>query len=422
MRPTGPTLSFRSFWLLAAACALSTGGCREERWQADAGMRAPDYAVAAALGDTYGPRGQTSATDIPDLTMPTKLRPCCAFGADLGVAVGQVAVPGIELGNIVDWKDLGYHRYNPALVGLDRTDTRAVAKVENNGLVYTCRGGFIDIAHVRDNADLTLYLTAQIARTMDTGGVIPLASQGAQLDVRVHPISAAAIDKYGRGNLAVAAAQWAAFQGSIWHEIATWYGYHSVAGWPEKISAFSPEDLYSNLLGIKIAGGVISRHQADNNDSYNRAMDAWIPRAIERLQVQNEAESKAAMYSVDGVWWDSEKRVPDWQLTKRRKMDIGSEIHPWLVAQASEPGRGPRFSKCPKDVVPLVLRNPDGFEGTPFDEYFAYEVEIGDELVAAGFPLPYDGSRYVTQADFPAIIAQIRRENAKEMGANADRP
>ncbi|OWA85706.1 hypothetical protein BV377_29140, partial [Klebsiella pneumoniae] len=38
-----------------------------------------------------------------------------------------------------------------------------------------------------------------------------------------------------------------AFEIALWHEIAQWYGFQSVPGFSEEISAFSPEDLYSNL-------------------------------------------------------------------------------------------------------------------------------------------------------------------------------
>jgi len=43
-------------------------------------------------------------------------------------------------------------------------------------------------------------------------------------------------------------------------------------------------------------------------------------------------------------------------------------------------------------------------------------------MAAAGFPFPDAGSRIVIQADFPAIIAAIRKENAAEFGPDADRP
>ena len=44
-------------------------------------------------------------------------------------------------------------------------------------------------------------------------------------------------------SLTMAIARRLAFQLSIWHEIATWYGWSAVPGYPEKLSAFSPEDL-----------------------------------------------------------------------------------------------------------------------------------------------------------------------------------
>ena len=49
---------------------------------------------------------------------------------------------------------------------------------EHNGLVYTCRGGFIDTAHVRDYADWAIFLVAQIARLAETGGVVELPDEG----------------------------------------------------------------------------------------------------------------------------------------------------------------------------------------------------------------------------------------------------
>jgi hypothetical protein len=39
-----------------------------------------------------------------------------------------------------------------------------------------------------------------------------------------------------------------------WHEIAIWYGWANVPMFSERPSAVLPEDMYSNLLGIRIAG------------------------------------------------------------------------------------------------------------------------------------------------------------------------
>ena len=100
------------------------------------------------------------------------------------------------------------------------------------------------------------------------------------MQVRLRAIPAETIELHGRMRLAVALAQWLAYQLSIWHEIATWYGFASMAEWPEKISAFSPEDLYSNQLGARIAGAIVLAGGARSDTEYNLNMDAWIKQAL----------------------------------------------------------------------------------------------------------------------------------------------
>ena len=231
------------------------------------------------------------------------------------------------------------------------------------------------------------------------------------------------LQKYGRRLLAVTAAQWVAFELSVWHEIATWYGYASIKAFPEKISAFTPEDLYSNLLGIKICAGIVMNKLAGSERQYNRSMDAWLKRVLERLQVLSKEDSVAAMQLVDGLWWDSTKRIPDWKLTLRRNMDVGTEIFPWLVTEASglDEDTLNSFDACKDADPPLVLRNPDGFEGVDFSDKITVQIELDDKLAAA-MTLPNPPSLTITQADFPEIIEQIRSENAAEFGPEADIP
>jgi hypothetical protein len=413
--------------LLAWGALLATGllACDKERWHVGRKLRASDADVAAALGDTSQQNTVgLEAADIPAIPYPRALRPCCAFGADLKVALGQVPVPGVELGNVRDPGELGPHRYDNGFLSLNPSDPRGAVDSENNGLVYTCRGGFVDIAHVRDNADNTLALTAAIARTLETGATIDVPPQGAAMRVRTRPVSAAAIGKYDRMHLAVAMAQWATFQLSIWHEIATFYGYASIAAWPEKISAFSPEDLYSNQIGARLAGAIVQAKEARSDLEYGVNMDAWIEKTLERLQAVPVAQSRAAMRAVDGAWWDSEKRIPDWTLVRRRQFETGPLLRPWRLEDASPGAKGAAapLARCRAAGPPLILQVPDGFAGVPFRDYVTVEFEVDDALVQAGFPLPRAGSRLVTQEDFPAIIQAAREENAETFGPGADAP
>ncbi|MBI5505440.1 MAG: DUF4056 domain-containing protein [Deltaproteobacteria bacterium] len=339
---------------------------------------------------------------------------------DLRIAVGAIPVPGFSLSNIRGASDLGPHKYNVGVLEIGSSDTGRIIERENNGLVYTCRGGFLDIAHIRDWADMTVYLTAQIARNMDRGAAIDLSDQGGKRTILLGAIDKARISSVGRRANAVALAKWLAFQLSIWHEISTWYGYASATTWPEKISAFSPEDIYSDLLGVKLAGGIIAQRDTGDERRYNEAMDAWIAMTLKRLRVVSKESATGAIRSVAGIWWDPSRRIPDWKLTTRRQLDIGPVIHPWLVSMAFAPSRP--LQDCAGAGPALALRSPESFQGTAFTNDAVLQIEVSDKLVSNGFPLPRKDSRRVTQADFPAIIEVIRGENAAEFGVRADRP
>jgi hypothetical protein len=338
------------------------------------------------------------------------------------VRMGYVPVPLVALGNIVGADDLGPHRYDNGILTVDSSDHRGWIDTERNGVAYTCRGGFIDIAHVRDNADLTVALVAQLVRAIESGGTIELPEQGATLRIRAKPAPPEDLERYGHVDLALAGAQWLTFQISIWHEIATWYGYAAFKMWPERVSAFSPEDLYSNLLGVKLAAGVVRHQGARDEIAYNRNMDAWMQRALARLVAVPKASGEAAMWSVDGVWWDSQARLPDWRFVRRRNMDIGAHIRPWLIEEARDPSdSGAVLDQCEGSPPPLVFQNPDGIEGLAFRDYLTLEIGVGDAM-AESFPFPDPRSRRVTQEDFPGIIDAIREENDAEFAPGADGP
>lgn len=114
---------------------------------------------------------------MPPQPLPKGLRPCCAFGYDLHAELLGLPVPFYQLNNVVTVDSLGHHQYNDHLYS-------GVANLiglsgENNGIVYTLRGGFIDTAHVRDTADMTVYIFSQLlpklgqAFTLNLGEELP---------------------------------------------------------------------------------------------------------------------------------------------------------------------------------------------------------------------------------------------------------
>src|SRR5262249_57680412 len=128
-----------------------------------------------------------------------------------------------------DVKAHGTHENDDGTLALQPQGGDRLIADEACGVLYTCRGGFIDVAHVRDNADRTLYLAAQLGRLAAKGGTIPLVEEGAKRRIVVRPIDAHLVHKYGLRDVVTRLAEWLSFEASIWHEIATWYAWSSTA-------------------------------------------------------------------------------------------------------------------------------------------------------------------------------------------------
>lgn len=107
---------------------------------------------------------------LGELSPPESLRPCCAFGYDLHVRAVGIPIPVYQIGNVLTLDSLGKHHYNDSALGAVKN--LLGLSEEQNGLIYTRRGGFIDIAHVRDTADYTFYLFNRISPTLGQAGRI----------------------------------------------------------------------------------------------------------------------------------------------------------------------------------------------------------------------------------------------------------
>ena len=91
----------------------------------DAHTRRPSTWLALAVGlgllcgpigcAAPGPRSPGADDSTLALAAPHNLRPCCAFGHQLGLSLGGIPLP-IRLDNVVDLSDLGHHRYDGGLV------------------------------------------------------------------------------------------------------------------------------------------------------------------------------------------------------------------------------------------------------------------------------------------------------------------
>lgn len=405
----------------AISLASALGGCLGgTRWAAPQ-QASPDM-VAYVLGEGSPVERDLTPSEIPVVPVRENLRPCCAFGTHLQASLGPLPVPFFSIGNIIDLDGVGPHKYDcGSFTGKGSSQKNSFTK-ENNGLVYTCRGGFVDTAHVRDYADWTIFWATAIGRASETGGTIELPAEGGNRRVIVRPVPRDLIDRYGLRRVVIVLAQWTAFQLSIWHELATAYGWAAIQMYPEYVSAFSPEDLYSNLLGVKLAGGILLRRGAAATDAlYDQAMDAWLRQALVYLKPVSVEAGQEATRLVDKVWWDSEKRLPDPRLVLRRNSDLGDDIAPWLISRAySSPGMQAWIDReCGGTLQPVVLRAPQAPPGVKFSDFVTIEIDVD---VPDGFPFPRAGSKTITQDDFPGIIAAARERAVQVLGPNANRP
>jgi hypothetical protein len=378
--------------------------------------------VAGVLGEGSRFDHDIIPAEIPEVPVRTHLRPCCAFGTHLQASLGALPVPFFSLGNIIGLDDVGPHKYDSGTFSMQGSSRRNRFAKENNALIYTCRGGFIDTAHVRDYADWTMFWAASIGRVADTGATIELPDEGGKRRVQIRPIPHNLRERYGLRRVAVGLAQWVAFQLSIWHEISTGYGDAAIELYPEYVSAFSPEDLYSNLLGIKIATGLILGRGAAATDAlYDENVDAWLRETLLYLHPVSVEAGQSAARLVDGVWWDSKARLPDPRLVLRRNSDLGEDISPWLVSRAySSPEMQEWIDReCGGMQNPVVLRAPESVPGVKFSDLVTLEIDVD---VPDPFPFPREDSNRITQEDFPAVIQSLRERFVRVLGPDANRP
>ena len=336
----------------------------------------------------------------------------------------------IRVDNVIGLADLGPHRYDGGLVFVNGTIEQGLVSLKSDGMAYTCRGGFVDTAHVRDYADWTFFFWTQLERTLEYGGRIELPEEGG---LRI--VYSAAADRDlatgpRRSELAIALAEWLAFELSIWHEIATWYGWSAIAGFPELASAFSPEDLYSNRVGIQLAGEILRSGRVTSIDGFNRSVDEALPVMLERLGVVPHEVTHLAAESVDrargceAAWWDSDRRLPEKDLVLRRNLDLGPDIAPWQVPREkqSDELRTALDRHCGDSrPAPLVLQHPSMLAGSAISSLVRLDVRPDDDI-AAGLRWPPTRTRWLSQDDLREVVEEMRAALRAELGPNADRP
>lgn len=309
---------------------------------------------------------------VSHLAPPKSLRPCCAFGYDLHVRAIGVPIPVYQIGNVLTLDSLGRHHYNDSALGAVKNIVGL--SEEKDGLLYTHRGGFIDIAHVRDTADNTFYLFSRIYPKLGQQWRFFYSEELGVRRIQLHGFTppAAMAQRY---TLATWLAGDLAFELAQWHEIAQWYGFESVPGFSEQISAFSPEDLYSNLLGARIAINVILQGRVESIAAYNAAVDRELQRVLLQLGVATRTETERKFRELDGDWWNSKRRVPDKFLVLKRNYNLEHNRLPTPVSY--------------ENATPLQLTFPAVIEGYRLARLGELQIYPGTSMQSLPRPKTY---------------------------------
>ncbi len=304
---------------------------------------------------------------------PRIIRTCCMFGSRVGV----VMVPFLRLSAITSTAAMGDHSF---LGGSG----------EKNGVVYTRRGGFIDMGHLRDQADWTAYLFSLLEEEQPRGFLTRnLGFEGGEKSLQV--IIPA---DYGPEELLHLAGRMA-YDLSVWHEIATWFGVSSVPLVPEQYSSFSPEDVYSNLLGVFLGMEAVS-----SDLPYDEAMTLLVRQKMEELEaVDSEDATASAMESVRDLWWTRVRRYPSSKVVMLRHPSPYDPVCPYLIPAA------------PGDTLfgdPVCLPAVSSLCCSA-DTLYELAIRLNHKLPFQSL-FPGRGERRITQRDFDTLVTQIRKE------------
>ncbi|TRX52343.1 DUF4056 domain-containing protein [Thalassomonas sp. M1454] len=306
----------------------------------------------------------------PSIEMPKTVRPCCSFGNDQPVEIADLPIPFFRYANTVGIEDIGPHGYDAGTLSLKQSTPVSIPDKENNGQMYTMRGGFIDFAHVRDTADNTVALFYQIYPLLGSDARIPLPKEIGQRYIQLNKFDTTKYTPLQRWHISAFLAAKMAFSMAEAHEIAQWHGYRSWAHWPEYVSAFSPEDLYSNMLGAKVALALLANNLAMTEELYSQHMGNWLIDTVKALQPVTKDQTNFLFKVTDGHWWDSSKPLPKKYMLLKRDYQLGHTRKPHLIPAELLTKHKDLLGLDINDFAnaqPVTLALPDEIEGIEFD-------------------------------------------------------
>lgn len=286
---------------------------------------------------------------------------------------------------------------------------------ESIGLVYTAKGGFIDLGHVRDSADRAAYCsrlayenliagkTEFTFRLMEPSKYFVSIKYPENWDSRIDK------EKIAK-DISIKIAQYLAYNSMVWHEMITWYGYKYTFLFSEYISSFSWEDIYSDILGIEIAGRALEK---DSND-YDSVMTKLIDDEFKRLDVQPVSTAKKAEKKIKGKWYQG--TIYPFAKLNKRNFDVGFDdgyVTPWLI-----PGICDNTEAASIAVPNIDFLSEYGFS---IDVKIEPKVRVKQKLLRIVYP-DGKGKFIVPSKHFPELMKDIIKKEKLRNGPQVDVP
>lgn len=285
---------------------------------------------------------------------------------------------------------------------------------ERNGIVYTCRAGHIDIAHVRKAADWTGYLAARTLEAVGQGRTefrFKLREPSlyrVQLTYPEHWDSLSLEDQVRVAReVSCSLGQYLSYTAMTWHEILTWFGFRPKGYKSEFPSAFSWEDTYSNLLGTQIAARAL---RADDRD-FSEAVTSILNESLDRLEVGSAEEAYQTTQALRGKWF---AKPGLFTLILRRHLDLG--LDDGYVAPCPVPDS---LSCRNRELEPLAVPTLDCLTEYGFALHLGIEPRVWEngKIFKALYPDGLVRDRRIEPAvHFPQIMDFIAAEAVNRYG------
>lgn len=289
---------------------------------------------------------------------------------------------------------------------------------EHNGTMYTCKGGFIDMSHLRAGLDWTVFLTFKI---VTEGKDFEVSDSGADMQLKFKNLKDLNLKDVA------SIAQKIAYERLVWHEIASWHYHPPNHTFNEKQSAFTPEDIYSDYLGTLIGKNIALRilngyetkpFEEIATEEIQSTLFAYMPlskkegtmKAYDIVDLNKQNKLPELEQNKD-VWWDSKVAFSDQRYIFKRYTEIGPKLSPWLVPNDNSIG-------CPAKQKPTVLSIPEkAHTGKSLYEYYTFRIAPDSSLFFANRtekPLHPPFKAFNTQ-NMRDVVAFVSREMASEL-------